>query len=296
YSAGGIEQMAVLTSMDAGLPRGTGFDRRTDQQFEADITRVSRALLPYPSFRGWSWSNNRWIWEKTGGKAAKTPAEQADYEAALKRARETGAWAPVLDTVSGYRLGYAVEAQTFFNDVLKKVAPGKMTAVAGPYRSIDVYPPVTFGNVDEVDLHYQAEQIQWPNVAPHDVDYQKRPGKRAWGHPELFNDAGTGDQVLPSLFQMVMRGADGVGCSGHIPNRGPQPAAPRTPYPGTTSAHRALYALRRQYGPWLPTFHNNARVALVVSARMCRPDEWGAIGGRSFDRLFEAYQSLLHAD
>ena len=38
--------------------------------------------------------------------------------------------------------------------------PEKVTAVAGPYRSVDVYPPITFSNVDEVDLHYQAEQLQ----------------------------------------------------------------------------------------------------------------------------------------
>jgi outer membrane protein assembly factor BamB len=297
YSAGGVEQMAVLTGMDAGLPRGTGFDRRTDKQFEDDITRVSRALLPYSSFRGWSWSNNRWVWENGGAKAAKTLEERADYEAALKRAKETGAWSPVLDTVSGHRLGYAVEAQAFFNDVLKKVAPGKVTAVGGPYRSIDVYPPVTFGNVDEVDLHYQAEQIQWPHVAPHNVDYQKRPGKRAWGHPVLGNDAGTGDMVLPAYFQTVMRGADGVGCTEPIPSFGPQPEAAdaRSSYHGMTSVYRAANGTLRQYGPWLTTLKNNDNVAIVVSGRMCRIDEWGAIGGAYFTRLFEAYQSCLRA-
>src|SRR5262249_39558582 len=243
YSAAGIEQMAVLTSMDASLPLGTGFDRRTPEEFERDITRVTRALLPYPSFRGWSWSNNRWIWENKGSKAARTVEERTAYEAALKQAQETGVWDPVLDTVSGYRLGYAVEAQQLFNAVLKKLAAGKVTAVAGPYRSPDVYPPLTFRNVDEVDLHYQAEQLQWPNIAPHTVDYQKRPGKRAWGHPELFNDAGTGDQILPALFQMVMRGADGVGRSGPGTNWGPQPGDPRSAYQGTTSVYRAANTL-----------------------------------------------------
>jgi hypothetical protein len=295
YSAAGIQQMAVLTSMDAGLPLGTGFDRRTPEEFERDITRVTRALLPYPCFRGWSWSNNRWIGEKTGSKAARTAEESSAYEAALKRAKDSGAWDPVLDKVSGYRLRYAVEAQEFFNATLEKLAPGKVTAVAGPYRSVDVYPPVTFSNVDEVDLHYQAEQLQWPNVAPHSVDYEKRPGKRAWGHPELHNDAGTGDQILPALFQMVMRGADGVGCSGSTPNWGPQPEDARSAYQGTTSVHRAAYRLLREYGPWLTTLRNKDRIAIVVSGRMCRIDEWGAIGGRYFDRLFEAYQSCLRA-
>src|SRR5262249_50892728 len=84
YSAFGVEQIAVLAGREAGLPLGTGFDRRTREQFERDITRVTKALLPYPSFRGWSWSNNRWIWEKSGGKAAKTQEEETAYNAALK--------------------------------------------------------------------------------------------------------------------------------------------------------------------------------------------------------------------
>src|SRR5262249_55811297 len=140
-------------------------------------------------------------------------------------------------------------------------------------------------------LHFQAEQSQWPHVAGHNVDYQKRPGKRAWGHPELHNEAGTGDQVLPALFQMVMRGADGVGCAGNLPNWGPQPEDERSAYHGTPSVYRAAFSLLRQYGPWLTTLHNNDRVAIVVSGRMCRIDEWGGIGGRYFTRLFEAYQS-----
>jgi outer membrane protein assembly factor BamB len=295
YSARGIEQMAILMSMDAGLPLGTGFDRRTPEEFERDITRVTRALLPYPSFRGWSWAANWWVWENRGAKAAKTAQERAAYEAALKRAHETGAWDPVLDKVTGYRLGYAVEAQALFNNVLKKVAPGKVTAVSGPYRNPDCYPPVSFRNVDEVDLHYQAEQIQSPDTAPHNVDFQKRPGKRAWGHPELFNDAGTGDQILPTLFQMVMRGANGVGCSGLIPNWGPQPEDPRTGYHGTPSVYRAIGGLLKQYGPWLTTLQNHDRVAIIASGRMFRIDDWKGIGGRHFTRLFEAYQSCLRA-
>jgi outer membrane protein assembly factor BamB len=295
YSAAGIEQMAILMGMDAGLPLGTGFDPRQPKEFERDITRVTEALLPYPSFRGWSWAANWWIWENRGAKAAKTVEERDAYEKALKRANETGAWDPVLDKVSGYRLGYAVEAQALFNKVLKKIAPGKVTAVAGPYRNVESYPPISFGNVDEVDLHYQAEQIQPPDTATHNVDFQKRPGRRAWGHPELFNDAGTGDQVLPALFGMVMRGADGVGSSGLIPNWGPQLEDPRTSYHGTTSVYRALGRLLRQYGPWLTTLKNNDRMAIVVSGRMSRIDDWKGIGGKYFTRLFEAYQSCLRA-
>src|SRR5262249_36395604 len=175
------------------------------------------------------------------------------------------------------------------------IAPGKVTAVSGPYRNVDSYPPITFSNVDEVDLQYQAEQIQPADTAPHNVDFQKRPGKRAWGHPELHNDAGTGEQIVPTLFQMVMRGADGAGSSGSIPNWGPLLEDPRTSYHGMTSTFRAMGALLRQYGPWLTTLHNNDRVAIVVSGRMSRIDDWKGIGGRYFTRLFEAYQSCLRA-
>jgi outer membrane protein assembly factor BamB len=303
YSAAGIEQMASLVSMDAGLPLGSPYDQRKPDEFKRDLTRVTEVLRPYPSFRGWMWAANWWVWEDRPGndprnrraKEAKTPEERAAYLAAFEQAQKTGAWSPVLGKVADYRLGYAIEAQELFNTTLKKIAPDKVTAVAGPYRSLDVYPPTTFSNVDEVSLHYQAEQLQWPHIAPHDVDYQKRPGKRAWGHPELQNDAGTGDQALPALFQMVMRGADGVGCSGAIPNWGPQPEDARSSYQGTTSIHRAAYALLRQYGPWLTTLRNNDRVAIVVSGRMVRVDDWGGIGGAYFTRLFEAYQSCLRA-
>jgi outer membrane protein assembly factor BamB len=302
YSAAGIEQMAILAAMDAGLPLGKPHDQRKPADFTRDLTRVTEALRPYPSFRGWTWAANWWVSEEGHNPSlprrsldAKTAEERAAYIDAFRQAEKTGAWAPVLDKVAGYRLGYAVEAQRLFNTTFRKLAPDKVTAVAGPYRSINAYPPVTFANVDEVDLHYQAEQIQPPNTAPHNVDFQKRPGRRAWGHPELGNDAGTGDQILPTYFQMVMRGADGVGCSGAIPNWGPQPNDERSAYPGTTSVYRAAHNLLHQYGPWLTTLRNNDRVAIVVSGRMCHIDDWAGIGGRYFTRLFEAYQSCLHA-
>jgi outer membrane protein assembly factor BamB len=295
YSTAGIEQMAILRGEDAGLPLGNGFDARKPQEYERDITRVTKALLPYPSFRGWIWSSNSWLWEHRGSKAAKTPDERARYEVALKRANDTGAWSPVLDKVSGYRLGYSVEAQALFRASLAKIAPGKVTAISGPYRSPDCYPPITFAKVDEVDLHYQAEQIQPPDTVSHNVDFQKRPGRRGWGHPELHNDAGTGEQALPTLFQMLMRGADGVGCSGKVPYWGPQRDDPRSSYYGSVSIYRALGGLLKQYGPWLTTLQNNDRVAIVVSGRMCRIDDWQGIGGRYFTRLFEAYQSCLRA-
>ena len=88
-----------------------------------------------------------------------------------------------------------------------KVAPYLSTANAGPYRRPEVYPPTSFSNVDEVDLHFQAEQITTPNWTAHAPDFYKRPGKPAWIHPELFNDTGTGEMILPMSWLALMRGA-----------------------------------------------------------------------------------------
>ena len=55
-------------------------------------------------------------------------------------------------TVADRRLNYAVEAQELFNNALARLAPGKVTAVSGPYRALECYPPTSFRNVDEVDL------------------------------------------------------------------------------------------------------------------------------------------------
>jgi hypothetical protein len=293
--ANGIAQMPLLLYMDAALPIGSApqADGRKFPKLKEDITTVTNALKNYPSFRGWSWVANWWIWNAEARYA--NAAEKAAYQAALKTAKETGAWSGVLDTVGDRRFSFGIEAEKNFHDVLSQLAPGKASALSGPYRAVDSYPPLSFANADEVDLHYQAEQIQWPFVPWHDVDYQKRSGKAAWGHPEVWNDSGTGEQIWNSLFGMVMRGADGVGTSGKIPNWGEQSEDARSSYFGTPSAFRAVFWLFHDYGPWLGTLKNNDRVAIVVSGRMAKIDDWKGIGGEYFTRLYEAYQSCLYA-
>jgi outer membrane protein assembly factor BamB len=171
--------------------------------------------------------------------------------------------------------------------------------VASPYRNVESYPPVTLSNVDEVDLQAQWEQVAVPYHAPHSVDFYKRPGKPAWFHPEVWNDAGTGDHIVPTLFQAVMRGADGVGASGAIPSwvqhPGDIPADPRLAHQGMTSVYRSLNGLLREYGPWFTTLQGNDRVAIVVSGRMMRTDTWVHVMGIYFARVLEAYCSCLHA-
>jgi outer membrane protein assembly factor BamB len=295
YGSLGIEEMAILMGNDAGLPLGSGFDPRQPAQLTDTIKQVTKSLRDYSSFRGWTWAANWWNFDRRGANGARNPQEKAAYEAALKQARQTGAWEPVLDHVSDARLAMAVEAQGLFNKTLRSLAPDLVTAVANPYRNVESYPPVTLSNVDEVDLQAQWEQVALPYHAPHGVDFYKRPGKPAWAHPEIWNDAGTGDQILTTLFQAVMRGADGVGCSGPIPPWGPRPEDSRLAYAGTASVYRALNNLLRQYGPWLRTLENNDRVAIVVSRRMLSIDEWTNVYGTYFARLFEAYAACLHA-
>jgi hypothetical protein len=195
YGALGIRQMAILMGNDAGLPLGgPGFDGRKPEQILKDLATTTEALKDYPAFRGWSWSSNWWVFGDRGSSAAKTPEEKAAYEAALKKAAATGEWDDVLDRVAGYRLGYAVDAQATFNRKLAELAPGKVTAVACPFRNVQSYPPISLSNVDETDMQAQWEQIALPYHGPLNVDFYKRPNKRAWGHPEIWNDAGTGSR------------------------------------------------------------------------------------------------------
>lgn len=307
YGASGIEEQGILLYMDAGLPVGTLFDSRKPEQMDKDLESATRQLLPYPAFRGWSWAANWWL-EKHGAAAGKDDAEKAEYTAALKGARETGAWASVLDAVSDRTFAHAVVAEQRFRKVLKSIAPGKLSVSTGPYRAIQTHPPVIFRNSDEVDLHYQGEQIQPPQVTAHHVDFYKRPGKRAFGHPELWNDDGTGGMIFPMLFQMAMRGVDGVGQSGPVgpgwSNRDPDRADPRSAGAGTASAFRAAYTLLGRLDSLtaiapqrdFSKSQNADRVAIVVSTRMQRIETWdGKLGGQYFDSLFEAYNACLYA-
>jgi outer membrane protein assembly factor BamB len=302
YSAEGIQQMAILMYMDAGLPLGApGFDNRKPDELVKTITRATNAMKLFPAFRGWSWASNWWIFEGRGSKAARSPEQKAAYEAALKRAKETGAWDPVLDEVADQRLGWAVEAQELFNKTIKPLAPHLVTAVAGPYRNVESYPPTTFSNVDEVDLQAQWEQIALPYHAPQSVDFYRRPGKRAWVHPEAWNDSGTGDQLLPTLLSALQRGADGIGISGAMSpwmaGVDGLPHDSRSSHYGTVSVFRALNDLLQQYGSWWTSLEPRDPVAIVADGRMFKIDDWLGQGvtGKHFARVYEAWCACFHA-
>jgi hypothetical protein len=303
YGAAGIEQQAILLYMDAGLPIGTGFDKRPPEELERDVESVTRRLADYPGFRGWSWAANWWI-EKRGAALASSPAEKSAFDAAFKSAQTTGRWDPVLETVSDRWVEYAIDAERRLRGALQRVAattsaqpsPRFVSAMTGPYRQPGIIPPLTFANADEIDLHFQAEQIQWPMISAHNVDFYKRPGRPAWGHPELWNDDGTGGQILSDLLQMVMRGAQGVGQSGTTKGFLSSDSDPRGMGPGATSVHRQLNHWLAAYGPWLASLEANDPIAIPVSTHMMRMElDWQGVGGFYFTRLFEAYNACLRA-
>jgi len=297
FGAHGIREWLMLVYMDALLPMGTdaGYCGPIKPEAAAkEITEFTRALQQFPGFTGWDWVANWWA---ARDKALTSPEEKTAYEAALEQAKETGAWSPILDTIGDRIVAWQPETQQVFKDALDTVDPRRRTASSGPYRRPEVYPPDCFANVDEVDLHYQCEQITTPNWTPHAVDFYKRPGKPAWMHPELFNDIGTGEQILPMSFLGLMRGADGIGKEGEIPAWGASiPSDPRSAYAGSLSVHRALHDVAKAYGPWLTTLGNADVVAIPVSRRHVKLDDFkGGVGGTYFARLFTAYQDCLYA-
>ena len=296
YGATGIEQRAILLYMDAGLPIGTLYDKRKPEESARDARTVTQALVDYPAFGGWSWAANWWI-EKRGAEMAVSEEEKKAYEAAMKAANETGRWDPVIETVSDRWFQHAVTAEKLFHSAMNAASPNNLVgAITAPYRQPGIHPPVAFAGADEVDLHFQAEQIQWPMISAHNVDFYKRPGRIAWGHPELWNDDGTGGQILSNLLQMVMRGANGVGQSGTTKGFASIESDPRGTAQGATSIHRQLNNWLAAYGPWLTELEARDAVAIPVSTRMMRMElGWQGVGGFYFTRLFEAYNACLRA-
>jgi len=295
YSSKGMEEEAILLYMDAGLPYGTSFDSRTDEQYDEAISTVTNALKGYPGFRGWCWAANWWI-DKGAALRSLAPEKLAQYNEALKAANETGKWSPILDEVSDIYINWAVDADAFFNSILQREGEGLHNIMTGPYRQPYIIPSITFNNATEIDLQYQSEQVQPPQTAVHNVDFYKRPGKRAISHPEMWNDSGTGDFIYNTLFQVFMRGADGIGLSGDLSGwtNGVKTDV-RGTSTGTLSIYRNMFNLLSQYGDWSTELNNNDVIAIPVSTRMMRIEDWSTIGGVYFTNLFEAYNSCMYS-
>lgn len=308
FSAHDMREWLLPVTMDDSLPLtvvAAGKKEPPAQGYAGGIKGMTPIMQQFPAFAGWDWVANWWA---SRDAAFTSPELKTEYLAALKKAKETGEWAPILDTVGDRVVAWQPEAQQYFKDAMDTVGGKSLhTASSGPYRRPEVYPPVCFSNVDEVDLHYQAEQITTPNWTPHAVDFYKRPGppspnglrragKPAWIHPEFAGDTGTGEQILPMSFLALMRGADGIGKEGGLPQWGAIGSDSRSAYAGMPSVYRALYRFGRMYGPWLGTLENADTVAIPVSYRHIKLEGFeGGLGGIYFTRLWTAYQDCLYA-
>ena len=155
--------------------------------------------------------------------------------------------------------------------------------------------PISLRNLDEIDLQAQWEQLPPAFYAPHNVDFYTRPGTRAFAHPEVWNDNGSGDIMLTMLMSQVMRGTAGIGISGSIHPWGQQPEDSRSGYNGLASVYRTFFSVIKPYGPWLTTLRNHDQVAIVADGRMFKIDDWAWIMGRQFYRVLEAYATCLSA-
>ena len=298
YGARSIEQRAILLYMDAGLPVGTDFDTRTAEQFGHDIVEVTSQLMVSPAFTGWSWAANWWIGSRFGCVALKDPVQIAACKTALAAAQANGTWSGILDQQADAWLAYAVDAEKQFRANCSTVMPKAISGMTGAYRQAGVIPPVWFENADEIDLHYQSEQIAPPQTAAHNLEYQGRPGKPNFAHYEMLNEDGTGVFAMNNQFQLLMRGSKGVGWSGNFYN-GDYQTDPRGGTNGIVGAFRTFNnAILKDYAPFFYGLNKTDDVAIVVSRRMLNIDgmpAWGKIGGKYFDQLWEAWNSLFYA-
>ncbi|MER5518672.1 WD40 repeat domain-containing protein [Streptomyces sp. NPDC002763] len=313
YGAHGIEEQAVLHVNDTFLPLDWpgNYENRTLPALKCDLTRVTGRLGVYAAFRGWTWGANWWN-GPVGVADASGAQEKQEFTDAVNAIDHGGrTWAPVLDTVTDRTVGRKPAEAAEFRETLNTVAPGLTSALTRPYYAVQTPPAPLFAEADEVDLHYQGEQIQIPLATAHMVDFLRRPGKPVWGHPELTNDDGTGGMILPTLFQQMLRGPDGTGL---VPDEGvrqteglaayaertggsgPKRGEPRSGGAGKTSVQRAAFDLIGRLGPAVAGAESANRVAIVVSTRMQRLERFdGWTLSRYFARLYEAYSACLYA-
>jgi len=301
YSSQGIEEVSILLYMDAGLPHGTSYDSRTDAQLDEAITLVTNDLKRYPGFRGWNWAANWWP-NNNYAYNSLSPEKLAQFNAALKVARESGKWNPILEEVAAIYMNWPLNADKLFTSIMNRESTGLSNIMTGPYRQQHLLPSIAFSLAKEVDLHYQAEQVRGPQTAMHEVDYYKRDGKRATIHPELWNDSGTGDFVYTTLFQVLARGADSVGISGDPSGVTQHANSIRTKTDvrgtttGTVSVIRNIFNLANEYGEWSTQLTNENQIAIPVSTRIMSIDVWDrGLGNEYFSDLFEAWNSCMYA-
>jgi hypothetical protein len=150
YGAYGMEQLAVMVWVDSMIPFGDpAYHAKAMDEFKAGIRSTMQQVRDYPAFRGWSWFQHLWIhYERTLG----NEAEREHFREIRKRVLETGKWDPEIERFTDKPIAAPIAAEKAFDAVLQEVAPGKISAVSGPYRQPWIIPPITFKDVDEIDL------------------------------------------------------------------------------------------------------------------------------------------------
>ena len=273
----GLQHMAILVANDAAVgtaPDGTlilmSLDNFANDALPAtlDSLRVTTpALQDKAGFRGWCWAANWWT----------IPAQELGNLAESQ--------------------GYTPRLQQEFADVLGQVAARSLvTATSGPVANPCAWPPVTFANVDEVDLHRQSEQIAWPFHAPFAADFYARPGKRALAHPQLFNDRGTGEQLLPVLLNTLGRGAATAGNLQGTPPWGAGDDEARLAYRGSGSTSRALARLLAFYGNWWTSLASDDRIAILARRSTFQADStWSGDLPAHLAAVYFAHTCCLYA-
>ena len=298
----GIEEHGILFYMDTTLPflkegvpnPGGMLARRHLAESVAGLKTNTVAVKDFPAFRGWSWACNWWTdyedARRDGG------VTEADWKAARDEALKTGKWNAELERITDLWVQLVPQADKDLTAAMREVAPDKVNAVPGPYRHPGVIPSIAFANAAEVDCFLQAEQIQMPFNTHHNIDFYRRPGKRVFGHCEIWNESGNGNMMMPTVLAQAVRGAQGTGWEGVFPSRSGFDNDVRSTMQGVVSMQRVMGALLRTYGPWLTTLTPSDHVAIVVSTRMQRLEVWeGQIGGRYFERMYEAYNACHYA-
>ena len=309
----GMEEQSVLMHMDAMLPMlkdgetgaYAGMAYYNETWSKKMVKDISTRMADYPAFRGWTWAMNWWVEADLAYKRINDKYQ--NWFSLRRKILESGKWDPETVRFSDAVVNVIPQTDKSLNAALQEATPGKINSVTGPYRSATLYPPVTFATAAEMDLFCQAEQLQFPFTTLHNVDFYKRPGKRAFGHPETWNEDGSGGQIGAIVLGQAVRGADGTGWETdavpykHLRLGGASGATPgssedvRSTWQGQVSAYRSMSGILKNYGPWLTTLESGDRVALVVSQRMIRLDWWDTyLAGIYFQRLYEAYNALLY--
>ena len=292
--ANGISQMSILLYMDAGLPIGTvpQADGRKFPQLAEDITTITNDLKPYPAFRGWSWVANWWVWNNDSRYA--NPEEKTAYDAALTKAKETGEWSEVLETVGNRRFSFGVDAERNFHEVLDKVAPGKIARNRGHIAASTRNPPLF--SLAPTKLICTTRPSKFRGPPRPGTPWTSRSGRASPRGAILSSGtiSAPANRFFPifSAWQCAARMASASRARSRIGAASPKTRAAHTRGHFGFSRDVQLF---HQYGPWLQSLQPNDHVAIVVSGRMAKIDQWNTIGGEYFTRLFEAYQSCLYA-